>query len=284
MAQAAWTRPALSLSSWSCMGPRQRTKASNSNLREESSLGSCSPLKETSDPLLSPKNTTTAGESVELPVSSSLQMEWTSEIEYSSSGEMVPNADLDDGEDLMCHDRRQDHMTEVELWEQLEHELYDRTEGEEADMVKEIREEEAAAMAEVRDGQSESSVPEMKEAHRFFPAGRIMHIVVLHPENADRRSDATPISEASPDSSASPTSDASSTSNVSLASNEADNGQPEETETGIGIFLTPRSLYSKLRLSQTMVSDHFMPVYRRQIEKLIAELEKEEACEEGVVL
>lgn len=271
MAQAAWTRPAFNLSSWSCMGPRQRAAASHSNSREESSPGSHSPNKETSEPLLTSPTTTTR-ESADLPVSSSVRMEWTSEIEYSSSGEIGPDAGLVDGEDLMYHNKHQDRMTEVELWQQLEHELYDRREGEDADTVKEIREEEAAAIAEVGDGQSESSAPEMKEAHRFFPPGKIMHIVVLYFDNADRKSDASPNSNGSPTSDASPT------------SNGSDNGQPEETETGIGIFLTPRSLYSKLRLSQTMVNDHFMPVYRRQIEKLIVELEKEEACEEEVLV
>ncbi|KAF3452014.1 hypothetical protein FNV43_RR08110 [Rhamnella rubrinervis] len=286
MAQAAWTRPALNLSSWSCMGPRQRATASHSNSREESSPGPRSPIKETSEPLLtSSQNTTTTRESAELPVSSSsVRMEWNSEFEYSISGDIDPDTGLDDGEDLMCHNRHQDRMTEVELWQQLEHELYDRRDGEDADTVKEIREEEASAIAEVGDGQSESSAPEKKEAHRFFPPGKIMHIVVLHSDNADRKSDASLISDVSPASNASPTSNSSPTSDASPTSNVSDNGQPEDTETGIGIFLTPRSLYSKLRLSQTMVNDHFMPVYRRQIEKLIVELEKEEACQEEVIV
>lgn len=62
----------------------------------------------------------------------------------------------------------------------------------------------------------------------------------------------------------------------STSSGVTDNGNQTPAETKVGIFLTPRSLYSKLRLSQTMIADHFMPVYRRQIEKLITELQKEE--------
>ncbi|PON83581.1 Mono-/di-acylglycerol lipase [Trema orientale] len=265
MAQAAWRRPALRLSSWSCMGPRQRTTTALSNSKEENSLGSATKA-ETSELLLASPNgstNTTTIETVELAESSSRGIEWTSEIECSCSDEIVPDdqdGDISDGEDLMGNNRHEDRMTEVELWQQLEQELYDRTEGEDVDVAKEIREEEAAAMAEVSNGQHENSAPEMNEAHRFFPPGKIMHIVFLPPEFDDENCE----SDASP------------------TSNGSNDGLPEETR--IGIFLTPRSLYSKLRLSQTMISDHFMPVYRRQIEKLIKELEKEESLVGEVVL
>ncbi|ONI15356.1 hypothetical protein PRUPE_3G038800 [Prunus persica] len=270
MAQAAWTRPSLNLSSWSCMAPRHRASAVHSNSNDEgSSPGSSGRNKETSELLLtSPKRMTssTGIETIDLPVSSSVGMEWTSEVGCSYSDGMRPDTDGDvgnEGERLMDHDRHEDRMTEVELWQHLEHELYDRTESEETDVANEIRnveneirEEEEAAIAEVSDGQPESSAPDMKEAHRFFPAGKIMHIVTLHHGGPECES-------GSPSSSAS------------------GNEQPEETR--VGIFLTPRSLYSKLRLSQTMISDHFMPVYRRQIEKLIKELEEEIASTGDVV-
>ncbi|KAF2300943.1 hypothetical protein GH714_018481 [Hevea brasiliensis] len=132
-----------------------------------------------------------------------------------------------------------------------------------ADLAKEIREEEAAAMAEVGMSQSESTAPETKEVHRFFPPGKIMHIVTLPFDSAENEVD-------------------------SLSSSDSENTQPLG-EAEVGIFVTPRSLYGKLRLSQTMISDHFMPVYRRQIEKLIKELEQEPSdenhyCREKVVL
>lgn len=265
MAQAAWRRPSLRMSSWSCMGPRQRTTIALSNSKEKSP-GSATKT-ETSEALLDSSErttTTTTIETIELPESSAGTIGWTSEIECSYSDEIVPDVDEDDdvsdGEDLMGHNRHEDRMTEVELWQQLEQELYDRTEGEDADVAKEIREEEAAAMAEVSNGQPESSTSGMNEAHRFFPAGKIMHIVFLPPESddADCETDGSPTSSGSND------------------------GEPEEIR--IGIFQTPRSLYSKLRLSQTMIGDHFMPVYRRQIEKLITELEKEESSVGEVVL
>ncbi|CAK7356496.1 unnamed protein product [Dovyalis caffra] len=253
MAQTAWTtRPSLRLSSWSCIGPRHRATATSLNSGEGSSLGSG--LKaETSEPLLtSPdsKIATASAGTIELPASSG-GAEWTSEIEYSCTDEMAPHTDLDDGEDIRS-DSHEDRMNEVELWQQLEHELYDRSDGDDADVAKEIREEEAAAIAEVGEDQPGSTAPGTKEVRRFFPPGKIMHIVTMHFDSAESEGD-TPTSSGS------------------------DNSQPP-VEAKVRIFLTPRSLYGKLRLSQTMVSDHFMPVYRRQIEKLIKELEKEEAA------
>lgn len=255
MAQAAWS-PALHLSSWSCMGPRHRGSIS----KDEGVSSESSCKTENCEPLISsPTKTTTLIEDMQLPVSSSLEMEWTTEIE-SCSDEVHPNSDdvvdLDDGEDHMSHSSREDRMTEVELWQQLEHELYERTEGEGGDVTKEIREEEAAAIAEVGEAQPDSSASEIKEAHRFFPPGKIMHIVTLHLDSDSESSESD-----------SPTS-----------SNSGSSQPPAEDK--VQVFLTPRSLYSKLRLSQTMVSDHFMPVYRRQIERLIKNLEKEQASDD----
>ncbi|KAF9613683.1 hypothetical protein IFM89_010125 [Coptis chinensis] len=89
----------------------------------------------------------------------------------------------------------------------------------------------------------------MKEKHRFYPPGKIMHIINFHPEEREIESGGV------------------------NSDGMADDKKPELK---IGIFLTPRSLYRKLRLTQTMISDHFMPVYRRQIDQLISELEKQE--------
>lgn len=239
MAQAAWTRPGLRLSSWSCVGPRRRT----SSVKVESNDDRVSSLTEgeTSEGFLATSDITTATfKSSEL---SSVPGSCTDETSLQSS---VDSSFVDD-EDVMQHNSREERMTEAELWQQLEHELYDQVDREEDDIVKEIREEEAAASAEVSDGEPESSSP--KEVHRFFPPGRIMHIVPLVANEMDNEE-----SNGDPSSS-------------------LEDSQPSEMK--VGIFLTPRSLYSKLRLSQTMISDHFMPVYRRHIEKLIVELEED---------
>ncbi|KAF2323589.1 hypothetical protein GH714_036249 [Hevea brasiliensis] len=250
MAQAAWTtRPSLRLSSWSCIGPRHRGATACSNSADGSSPTS-SHRVDTSEPLISTKNTTR--ETIELPVSSG-EAEWTSEIEYFSDEmpkHMDVDAHLDGGEDFRSN-THEDQMNEIELWKQLEHELYDRADGEDADVAKEIREEEAVAMAEVGESESASTAQETKEVHRFFPPGKIMHIVTLQLDSAEPESEGD-----------------------SPSSSDSENTQ-SLGEAKVGIFVTPRSLYSKLRLSQTMISDHLMPVYRRQIEKLIKELEQE---------
>lgn len=251
MAQAAWSRPGLRLSSWSCMGPRRRPSSNQLNYNDGGDpKASSSTRGEASEPFFrSSEASNSTSEMLELPVSSSEGLEWSS---GSSSDEIqVQGGDdeVDDCDDILEHERHENHMTEVELWQQLEQELYDEAESGEADVVKEIREEEAAAIAEVSHSERENAVPNTKEVHRFFPAGKIMHIVTLLPDEVSREND---------NSSSSTSSD-----------------QQAAGDMKVGIFLTPRSLYSKLRLSQTMISDHFMPVYRRQIEKLIRELEEE---------
>ncbi|KGN58447.1 uncharacterized protein LOC101203983 [Cucumis sativus] len=257
MAQAAWTRPSLHLSSWSCIGPRRRAMASHSVAEEGGSSPKPSPRKmESCEPLRSsPEETVEAIEAIEPPESSTTAMQWSNEIEYSYSEEINPEGITDeledDGQTLMGN-IQDEQMTEVELWQQLEHELYDKGEP---DVAEEIREEEAAAMAEV--GQSDTSACGIKEAHRFFPAGKIMHMIDIQSDAPDCESD-------------------SSSSRSSISENSP------LAECKIGIFLTSRSLYSKLRLSQTMISDHYMPAYRRQIEKLIKELEKEECFNLGM--
>lgn len=249
MAQAAWSRPALR--SWSCIGPRRRPSAAEINCNvAEDPLESSSSQRETSEPLLETiEETTTVIETSELSVSSPHERD-------ELKSEFTIDTEVEEDADIMDPAKYQDRMTEVELWQQIERKLYENPDSEEDDTIKEIREEEEEAIAEVSDTQSQSSVPNTKEVHRFFPAGKIMHIVTLVPDERERESD----------------------SNAS--SSDSDNSNPEE-EVEVAIFLTRRSLYSKLRLSQTMIADHFMPVYRRQIEKLIRVLENEGGAEEG---
>uniref|UniRef100_A0A161ZQQ8 Fungal lipase-type domain-containing protein n=1 Tax=Daucus carota subsp. sativus TaxID=79200 RepID=A0A161ZQQ8_DAUCS len=246
MAQSALSRPSLQISSWSCMGPRQRPKPNGGDSKESSSSRT-----ETSQPLVrSPKKNISTAEALELPVSSE-GLVWDSEMDVSCSEKSGFNDEVDvDGHyDLVGQNTNEDGgVNEVELWRQLEDELYDSVEGDEADTTKEIREEEAEAIAEISETEPESSVPDTKEVHRFFPPGRIMHIVSLHLNEPGDETD-------------------------SRISADTDNSQLADTK--VGIFLTSRSVYSKLRLSRTMIADHFMPVYRKQIERLIDELEED---------
>ncbi|MCD7447428.1 hypothetical protein HAX54_029102, partial [Datura stramonium] len=251
MAQAALSRPAMQLSSWSCIGPRRRSTTIQVN-SEERQISCGTSSGENSETFVLESEETRSTTAMELPVSSTEGVTWNTEIDQPfADGINIHNGldpDLDDSEHVVYGP--EDRMTEVEMWQQLEHELYDQSEGE-TDVAKEIREEEAAAIAESGRCSSESSVPNTNEVHRFFPPGKIMHIVTLLSEEVDHESDSDTSSE--------------------------DNNQPKDTK--VGIFLTPRSLYSKIRLSQTMISDHFMPVYRRQIEKLIRDLENDDVCD-----
>ncbi|XP_021720438.1 uncharacterized protein LOC110688068 isoform X2 [Chenopodium quinoa] len=246
MAHAALRRPAV-LSSWSCIGPRRRANTVLSDGQEQSS--DFAPIiTETSEPPIGCSRESTS-ETVDLPLSSSEGLQWNSETgcSYSEARHVQSelNVDVADGEDLVESPRNEDLMTEVELWQQLEHELYDRAEGD-VDVEKEIREEEQAAMEEVGATEPEGSAPEAKEIHRFFPPGKIMHLISLQ-EVAEDEGSVT----------------------------SSDSGSRQSMEGKVGIFLTPRALYSKLRLSHSMISDHLMPLYRRQIEKLIREFEND---------
>ncbi|KAL9228501.1 hypothetical protein vseg_004077 [Gypsophila vaccaria] len=242
MAHAALRRPNM-LSSWSCIGPRRHGNTITSDELENSPETSPASA-ETSEPLV-----TTYSESLELPVSSPEGSNWNSGIRcsYSDVRDLHHELEVDvaDGEDDLTDNHKHEDLTsEVELWHQLEHELYDRTEEEQADVEKKIREEEEAALEEAGARQPEGSAAEVKEVRRFYPPGKIIHIMTLQAENEVTVSD-------------------------------SDSEDRESIEAEVGIFQTPRALYSKLRLSHSMISDHFMPVYRRQIEKLIRDLEKD---------
>ncbi|XP_041995516.1 uncharacterized protein LOC121745611 isoform X1 [Salvia splendens] len=245
MAQAAWSRPALR--SWSCIGPRRRVTAAemSCNVTEDPSESSVSQRDASEEPLIETiEETTSLVENLTLPVSSPDGRD-KHKIDFTI------NTGVEDYDDIMDPEKFQDRMTEVELWQQIERELYKHSESDEErdNTIKEIREEEEAAIAEVSDPQSQASVPNTMEVHRFFPAGKIMHIVTLVSDEPERERDGE------------------------VSSSDSDSSPEENTE--VAIFLTPRSLYSKLRLSQTMIAEHFMPVYRREMEKLIRVLENE---------
>ncbi|XP_072953763.1 uncharacterized protein [Typha angustifolia] len=247
VAQAAWARPPLRLSSWSCIGPRQRNKPSVLSMTlEEDNREASTSTTDTADPLL----TITENSIIETTdLITSEGVGWTAEcsrsIEASHAAEMEDDEGGSDGEDLIGHGRIEDSMTEVELWQQLENELSRPRESEDADTVKEIIKEENAAI-EKAESTSAEVITENKEMHRFYPPGKVMHIVTFLPEEMRNQEDAIP-----------------------------EQDDMKQSDQKIGIFLTPRSLYGKLRLSQMMINDHYMPIYRRNIEQLINELEKD---------
>lgn len=78
-----------------------------------------------------------------------------------------------------------------------------------------------------------------QEVHQLFPPGRIIHMVAI------------------------PALDYSQSFEVVL------------NNRSIGIYETPRDMYGKIRLSQTMINDHYMPRYKRMMELLIDKLRRE---------
>ncbi|KAG1326262.1 putative lipoprotein lipase [Cocos nucifera] len=137
-----------------------------------------------------------------------------------------------------------EEMTEGELWSELVKELHRNDEDDEA------QEEEAAAVKEIVEEESmvlktaaENKLPSSPEMHHFYPPGRIMHMVMLQPLDSNSGKDAI-------------------------------------SDKDVGIYQTPRDLYGKIRLSRTMINDHYMPMYKRMMELLIDKLGKDDdGCE-----
>lgn len=236
VAQAV-VRTRSSLSSWSCMGARRRTVGPLPNSKEESSQESDLIIERTAESLVT-----------EVIVTRDPLLD---KVEYGSSSDGSGHDDTDEEERLISVDRAintstAEDMTEGELWYELEREL--QREAREADV---LAKEEAAAAIEITeeeimlaDAVVESKTPisssDVSENQHFYPPGKIMHMVSI------------------------PTSD---------GDNSGHDGPYEEH---VRIYETPRELYSKLRLTKTMINDHYMPMYKKMMELLIRELENEE--------
>ncbi|TYH29686.1 hypothetical protein ES288_A01G032200v1 [Gossypium darwinii] len=170
--------------------------------------------------------------------------------------------DTDEDEPLIEMDRgittsTTDEFVGGELWYELEKELKRQESevdlhgrAEEAAAAKEISEQENVIAADVSsETRSAISSSDASENLRFYPPGRIMHIVAI------------------------PSSDA-----AVLDDHDGDGNGDGSNNGKVRIYETPRELYSKIRLSRTMINDHYMPMYKKMMELLIIELEKEEDC------
>ncbi|KAJ3676113.1 hypothetical protein LUZ60_003525 [Juncus effusus] len=244
VAQAvAKTRTAFS--SWSCIGARRRAVNPNPNL-------TTLPPQQT---LISIQEETTTET---LIIEEEIHTDDNSRV--SDTEEEIESAPLlaEKEEQIRVRVLHEGEITEgEELWYELEKELQmreetkKRTRQEMAEIAKEIIEEEKEVLKEVKDenrtGSSEQSQTLLEGQQRFYPPGRIMHMVVL------------------------PTS-------------ESENEIVEINEGWkIGIYETQRELYSKIRLSKNMINDHYMPVYKKMMEALIEKFAKEEEGEVGCI-
>lgn len=133
-------------------------------------------------------------------------------------------------------------ITEGELWYELEKVLEKsnntmniHAQLEEAVAAKEITEEENQ-LIDAAQASNSITASDNIDSYCFYPPGKIMHIV-------------------------------SSPSALDSGSNSI--------EEHVKLYETPRQLYKKLRLSRTMIDDHYMPTYRKMIQLLIQQLEKD---------
>ncbi|KAL3505679.1 hypothetical protein ACH5RR_031061 [Cinchona calisaya] len=226
-----------SFPSWTCMGPRRRVVNTPPDSKAED-------LHEASSLLTERISVSSVSEVVRRESDSN-------KVEFCSSSGCSAHEETDEEEDIIQVDRviaasTLEDITEGELWYELEKELQRRehnadiqAQEEEAAAAEEITEEEKVLVDAV-ESQTPISSSDVSDNLQFYPPGRIMHIVSV------------PSSEAS------------------------DFGQDDHNAEQVGIYETPRELYSKLRLSRTMINDHYMPMYKKMMELLIKELENEE--------
>lgn len=237
VAQAV-VRTRSSLSSWSCMGPRRRVVHASSN-----SISGDLPEA----PLI------TEGTSVSSVCDMVVTVEpnKSNNVDHCSSNGGSGD-ETEEEEELVEMDRviarsTLEDIAEGELWYELEKELQRRESDsdiqaqveEEAAVVEEITEEEKV-LADAVESHTPISSSDVLDNLQFYPPGRIMHMISVP---------------------------------LSVADDFGDDGPVKEH---VGIYETQRELYSKLRLSRTMINDHYMPMYKKMMEQLITELEGQE--------
>lgn len=248
------TRPTLS--SWSCMGARRRHVVQSLDSKEEEDMAEEASLITT---------TTTEALVTEEACPKDIEI---NHHDYSSSSN-----DNDSGEDNDIEEEEDEHLmavedkdittstmkavSEGELWYQLEKELKKQEEEiqvqareEEAVIAQEITEESNVLANAVENNKPISSL-DITENQRFYPPGRIMHMVC-----------------------------------VRLPNNNGSSGSGDDNlgEEHARIYETPRHLYSKIRLTKTMINDHYMPMYKKMMEQLINELECDEETDRKSVV
>ncbi|CAI9779743.1 unnamed protein product [Fraxinus pennsylvanica] len=232
----AVVRTRSSISSWTCMGPRRRAVVPSADSKVDDLPEAIPLIPETSESLAIEK------------ISRDLD---ANKAEYCSSSDQSGIDETDDEDDLRHADKTVatstlENITEGELWYELEKELQ-RQESqagvhtqEEAEAAAEEITEEEKVLSDAVESQTPISSSDVSENLHFYPPGKIMHMVSI------------PLSE---------------------ANDSSHNGSVDEQ---VGIYETPRELYSKLRLSRTMIKDHYMPMYKKVMEQLITQLENEE--------
>lgn len=240
VAQAV-ARSQSALSSWACMGARRRPVGVVAAIpKDEMTAETCVTTRVDSESFVIEQHGTEVLEELQYTATSISVHEETEEealmSEHETSREHAEE-EITDGEVWFEFEKDRDQLAEVEA----------QTREEEAAAAKEIMEEESAVLKIVEDRQSFSS--DSLEGQKFYPPGRIMHMVAMPPPDAG------------PD-------------------------DPIVTdECTVGIYRTPRYLYSKIRLSNTMINDHYMPMYKKMMEILIEKFANDDdnSCADSTV-
>ncbi|CAN1281312.1 Diacylglycerol lipase-alpha [Linum perenne] len=248
VAQAV-VRTRTSLSSWSCIGPRRRS-VGPSLAPKEDDLHETSVICEKSETIVTEIHT------------KDLSQRKLDDHRSGSDSSSEEDEPLISREKVLNSSAMEEESTEGELWHKLakelerhENEVDIHVQAEEAAAAKEIQEEERI-LVEATDTANPVSSEDVLESHIFYPPGKIMHIVWIpsSSEGGETTTTATPDVE-------------------------------ETAEDHVGIYETPRELYSKIRLSKTMINDHYMPMYKKMMELLIRKLEEDgEDCSRCTIL
>ncbi|KFK44218.1 hypothetical protein AALP_AA1G229900 [Arabis alpina] len=247
-----------SLTSWACIGPRRRAISSqlNSKVTDLPEASAIIPERRSTEALLA--------KTVAIECKGHKRTEHCSSSSSESEDDETEEEEEDEEEPLISIDQVitetssiEEDVTEGELWDELDKELTrqenERDSGameEEAAAAKEITEEETVYTGGGGDsttGQNQSPVSasstDLIENQRFYPPGKIMHIVSVTESESETERD-----------------------EVSVVGTTT-------TVEHVRLYETPRELYRKLRLSRTMINDHYMPMYKKMMELLITELE-----------
>ncbi|CAH2078921.1 unnamed protein product [Thlaspi arvense] len=245
------------ISSWSCIGPRRRAISSqlNSKVTDLPEASAIIPERRSTEALLA--ETVVIGRKGHKKAEHCSSSSSESDRDESDEGEEEEEPLISIDQVITETSSIEEDVTEGELWDELDKELTRQEKErdseaieEEAAAAKEITEEETVITGggESSTGQDQSPVSasstDFIESQRFYPPGKIMHIVsVTETESETERDEVMVV------------------------------GTTTTTVERVRLYETPRELYRKMRLSRRMINDHYMPMYKKMMELLITELE-----------
>ncbi|KAH7307334.1 hypothetical protein KP509_22G054800 [Ceratopteris richardii] len=254
------TRPSFGLAGWSCMGVRQRSVGSRnvSGTGEDSVVVVDEAIGRQELSLSEQKASGQKHDFEGIELEESIDRESIFEI----NEEIQESAGSDDDDELQMNEKGRGDFTEADLLQHLEKELdWQRNicisqMQEEEEIAKRLTQEEDEKVA-ARSAEPGSNcivadnTAEGRELNRFYPPGRIIHFLAFDSENIMEEDEDGTMASSTPEQAS------------------------EQTISRVGLYLTDRSLYGKVRLSRFMLKDHYMPSYKKTMEALVRNLDSE---------